>query len=105
MQRILLLAILLIATAIPQAAFGQAAINSEIAPAGKLRVAMNSATAVLLKRTPDGKITGGVGLELGKFMAGKLGAVLSWSPTPTRTRTRRPSARENGILDSGQEHR
>jgi len=75
MQRILLLAILLIATAIPQAAFGQAAINSEIAPAGKLRVAMNSATAVLLKRTPDGKITGGVGLELGKFMAGKLGAV------------------------------
>jgi polar amino acid transport system substrate-binding protein len=75
MRRILLLGILLIATSIPEGALGQTAISSEIAPQGKLRVAMNSATAVLLKRTPDGKIVGGVGLELGKFMAGKLGAV------------------------------
>jgi polar amino acid transport system substrate-binding protein len=76
MRRIVLLAILFITASIPGSSLGQSAINSEIAPGGKLRVAMNSATAVLLKRTPDGKITGGVGLELGKFMAGKLGAVL-----------------------------
>jgi hypothetical protein len=75
MRRILLLAMLLIATSIPGRSFGQPAINSEIAPQGKLRVAMNANTVVLMKRTSDGKITGGVGVELGKFMAGKLGAV------------------------------
>jgi polar amino acid transport system substrate-binding protein len=75
MRRILLLAILLIATSMPQRAFGQAAIRSEIAPHGTLRVAMNAAAVVLLKQTPDGKITGGVGVEVGKFMAGKFGAV------------------------------
>jgi polar amino acid transport system substrate-binding protein len=37
---------------------------------------MNASTVVLVMRTPDGKITGGVGVELGKFMAGKFGAVL-----------------------------
>jgi polar amino acid transport system substrate-binding protein len=82
MQRILLLGILLIAISIPGSSLGQSAINSEIAPSGKLRVAMNSATAVLLKRTPDGKITGGVGFELGKFMAGKLGAVFELAAYP-----------------------
>lgn len=76
MRQILLLGILLIATAVPGSSLGQSAINSEIAPGGKLRVAMNANTVVLMKRTPDGQITGGVGLELGKFMAGKLGAVL-----------------------------
>jgi polar amino acid transport system substrate-binding protein len=75
MRQILLLGMLMIATSMTGSSFGQSTINSEIAPGGKLRVAMNSATAVLLKRTPDGQITGGVGLELGKFMAGKLGAV------------------------------
>lgn len=76
MRRTLLLAIVLIATSIPGAALAQPAINSEIAPMGKLRVSLNAATAVLLTRTPDGTMTGGVGLELGKFMAGKFGAVL-----------------------------
>jgi polar amino acid transport system substrate-binding protein len=56
--------------------------KSEIAPAGKLRVAMNAQTAVLLQRTPDGKITGGVGLELAKFIAKKLEAVLELAAYP-----------------------
>ena len=76
MRRTLLLGVLMIAASIPGRSLGQPAIISEIAPTGKLRVAMNAATAVLLTRTPDGKITGGVGVELGKFMAGKFGAVL-----------------------------
>ncbi|MDH3446283.1 MAG: transporter substrate-binding domain-containing protein [Deltaproteobacteria bacterium] len=73
MQRILLLAIVLIATSMPAGAHGQSPISAEIAPSGKLRVAMNANTVVLLKRTSDGKITGGVGVELGKFIAGKFG--------------------------------
>src|SRR3972149_3519708 len=76
MRRILLLTILLIATSRPGGAFGQAAISSEIAPHGKLRVAMNASTVVLMKRTQDGNITGGVGVEVGKFIAKKLGVVL-----------------------------
>jgi polar amino acid transport system substrate-binding protein len=82
MRRILLLAMLLIATSIPGRSFGQSAINSEIAPQGKLRVAMNAGTVVLLTRTPDGKITGGVGLEVAKFIAKKLGTVLELAPYP-----------------------
>jgi polar amino acid transport system substrate-binding protein len=42
MRQILLLGILLIAASIPEGAFGQTAISSEIAPAGKLRVATNA---------------------------------------------------------------
>ena len=76
MRRTLLLAIVLIATSIPGAALAQPAISTEIAPQGKLRVSLNAATAVLLTRTSDGTITGGVGVELGRFMAGKFGAVL-----------------------------
>ncbi len=73
MRRILLSAIVLIATSIPGDALGQPAINSEIAPQGKLRVAMNAQTPVLLTRTPDGKIIGGVAVDVGKFIAEKLG--------------------------------
>ncbi len=76
MRRTLLLAIVLIATSIPGAALAQPAISTEIAPQGKLRVSLNAATAVLLTRTSDGTITGGVGVELGRFIAGKFGAVL-----------------------------
>lgn len=76
MRRILLLTIVLIAISVPGVALAQPAISAEIAPQGKLRVAMNASTVVLVMRTPDGKITGGVGVELGKFMAGKFGAVL-----------------------------
>jgi hypothetical protein len=82
MRRILLLGIFLIATSIPEGAFGQTAVNSEIAPQGKLRVAMNAGTVVLLTRTRDGKITGGVGLEVAKFIAKKLGTVLELAPYP-----------------------
>ena len=76
MRQFLLLAIVLIAISIPGGVSAQPAISAEIAPQGKLRVAMNASTVVLVMRTPDGKITGGVGVELGKFMAGKFGAVL-----------------------------
>jgi len=73
MNRALLLFVLLILSALPTDSGAQSAITSEIAPTGKLRVAMNAGTPVLLMRTPDGNITGGVGVELGKFMADKLG--------------------------------
>lgn len=84
MQRILLLAIVLIAvlitTPLPANSWAQPAINSEIAPSGKLRVAMNANSAVLLKRTPDGKATGGVGFEVGKFISEKLGVPFEMVP-------------------------
>ena len=76
MRRTLSLTIVLIAISIRGVALAQPAISAEIAPQGKLRVAMNASTVVLVMRTPDGKITGGVGVELGKFMAGKFGTVL-----------------------------
>jgi polar amino acid transport system substrate-binding protein len=80
MRRFLLLASLLIATSVPGSALGQPAITSEIAPTGKLRVAMNAQTPVLLRRTSDGKITGGVALEVGKFIAEKLGVPFELVP-------------------------
>jgi polar amino acid transport system substrate-binding protein len=86
MRRILLLGILLIATSIPEGAFGQTAISSEIAPTGKLRVAMNSGTPVLLMRTSDGKITGGVALEVGKVIADKIGVPFELVPYPDSSR-------------------
>jgi polar amino acid transport system substrate-binding protein len=73
MQRILLLAILLIATSIPEGALGQSAISTEIAPTGKLRVATNGGNPQLVTRTPDGKMVGGVALDVGKFVSAKLG--------------------------------
>jgi polar amino acid transport system substrate-binding protein len=86
MRRILLLGILLIATSIPEGAFGQTAISSEIAPTGKLRVAMNSGTPVLLMRTSDRKITGGVALEVGKVIADKIGVPFELVPYPDSSR-------------------
>jgi len=82
MRRIVLSAILLIATSIPEGAFGQPSIITEIAPTGKLRVAMNAQTPVLLRKAPDGKIIGGVGLEVGKFIAEKLGVPFELVPYP-----------------------
>jgi len=73
MQRILLLAILLIATSIPEGALGQSAISTEVAPLGKLRVATNGDNPLLVMRTPDEKMVGGVALDVGKFIAAKLG--------------------------------
>jgi polar amino acid transport system substrate-binding protein len=80
MRQILLLAILLIATSIPRGASAQPVISSEIAPLGKLRVAMNAGNPVLIKRAPDGKIIGGVALDVGKFIAEKLGVPFELVP-------------------------
>lgn len=73
MRKILLSLIVLIATSMPGGALGQPAIKSEIAPLGKLRVLTNGNNPVLVTRTPDGKIIGGVALDVGKFIAEKLG--------------------------------
>ena len=61
---------------IPSPSIAQSPIHKELAPTGKLRVALNSATAVLLTRTSDGIVTGGVGYSLSKFISGKLGTVV-----------------------------
>jgi polar amino acid transport system substrate-binding protein len=47
-----------------------------------LRVATNATTPVQLTRTPDGKIIGGVAVELGKFIAEKLGLPFEFVPYP-----------------------
>ena len=73
MRRILLSAILLMATVLPGLSFAQPSISSEIAPTGKLRVASSAGISVLLARTSDGKITAGVVIDVGKFIAEKLG--------------------------------
>jgi polar amino acid transport system substrate-binding protein len=82
MRRVLFLTILLIVAAMLRLSFAQSSTNSEIAQAGKLRVGMNAATAVLLTRTPEQGTTGGVGFELGKFIARKVGAVLELAAYP-----------------------
>jgi polar amino acid transport system substrate-binding protein len=73
MREIFFIGILLLASSVPRSALGQPAVTSEITPTGKLRVAMNGGVPVLLTRGPDGDVTGGVGLEMAKFMAEKLG--------------------------------
>lgn len=73
MRRILLSAIVLFATSMPGGVSAQPTINSEIAPLGKLRLATNAGNSIFIKRAPDGKAIGGVALEVGKFIAEKLG--------------------------------
>jgi polar amino acid transport system substrate-binding protein len=73
MWQIIFAAIIYIITSLAGNSWAQTAISSEIAPTDKLRVAMNAQTTVLLMRTPEGKVIGGVGLDLGKFIAEKLG--------------------------------
>ena len=73
MGRIFLIAILMTVVGIPQLSFAQPSLSSEIAPTGKLRVAMNGGNPVLLRRASDGKMVGGVAFEVGKFVADKLG--------------------------------
>lgn len=80
MGLILLLAMMLIATSMPGMAWGQPAIASELAPAGKLRVAMNGGNPVLLRRTADKKIEGGVAVEVGRYIAERLGVSLELLP-------------------------
>jgi hypothetical protein len=55
MRRTFLFGLLLLASSLPGSALGQPPINSQIAPTGKLRVAMNAATPVLLMRAADGR--------------------------------------------------
>jgi len=86
MRNILLLGILLITSLVPRGALGQSAIIAEIAPTARLRVAMNAGTPVLLMRTLDGKITGGVGLEVGKFIAERLGVPFELVSYPDSSR-------------------
>ncbi len=73
MRPILLSAVMLLTVQISGRALAQSAISSEIAPVGRLRVATNGGNPVLVTRTPDGKIMGGVALDVGKFIAEKLG--------------------------------
>jgi polar amino acid transport system substrate-binding protein len=54
-------------------AFAQDAVDVEIAPMGKLRYGLNASNAALSSRTPDGGFVG-ISIDLGKFVAGKLGA-------------------------------
>lgn len=49
MPRILLLAILLVATSMPEGALGQSAISAEIAQLGKLRFATNGGNQLLVR--------------------------------------------------------
>src|SRR6185503_11634916 len=58
---------------IPGGVSAQPAIGSEIAPTGKLRVATNGGNPQLVTRTPGGKMVGGVAVDVGKFVAAKLG--------------------------------
>jgi polar amino acid transport system substrate-binding protein len=85
MRQILLAAIILIVTLITRGALAQPAISSEIAPTGKLRVAMNSGTPVLLMRTSEGNVIGGVAFEVGKFIAEKLGVPFELVAYPNST--------------------
>jgi polar amino acid transport system substrate-binding protein len=50
----------------------QTTVISEIAPTGKLRVGMNAGNATLVTRAADGSV-GGLSVDLGKFIAEKLG--------------------------------
>lgn len=70
-RTIVLPAIILLGASISGGALGQAAPSSEIAPTGKLRVGM-TANRILLTQAPDGRVSG-VGPDLGKFIAKRLG--------------------------------
>jgi polar amino acid transport system substrate-binding protein len=72
MRALLLPAVVLIASQISGGALGQSAPTSEIAPSGKLRAALIGGNPVLVTKKPDGGI-GGVSVDLGKFIAEKLG--------------------------------
>jgi polar amino acid transport system substrate-binding protein len=80
MRRIWLTAILLIGISLPGSSWAQTAVSSEIAPTGKLRVAMNGGNPVLARRTADKKIVGGVGVDIGRFIAEKLGVPFELVP-------------------------
>ena len=82
MRRFLLLTIFVVITSLPADALAQSTIFGELAPQKKLRVAFNANTPIWLIRASDGAPTSGVGFELGKFVAGKIGAVLELDAYP-----------------------
>ena len=71
-KRVLSLATSVLAIAISTAAAAQSTLNAEIAPSGKLRVGMHAANANLVTRAADGSVSG-LAVDLGKFIAGKIG--------------------------------
>ena len=72
MRKILLSLALTVAVQMPDAALAQTGANAEIAPTGTLRVGMNAANTTLVTQTTDGQVAG-LSVDLGKFIAGKLG--------------------------------
>jgi polar amino acid transport system substrate-binding protein len=75
-MRTLLSAILAVAIQMSGEVQAQPAVISEIAPQGKLRVGMLGYNPVLVTHRPDGSISG-VSVSLGKFVAERLGVLLS----------------------------
>jgi polar amino acid transport system substrate-binding protein len=86
---------------VPASSPAQPAISSEIAPTGKLRVAMNAQTPVLLRRTPDGKAIGGVGYDVGKYIAEKLGVFFELVPYPDSNTYTRSFGKEEWDIGFG----
>ena len=73
-MRSLLLYVTLIVLTVGSSAGAQAQQTgaSDIAPTGRLRVGFQTGSPILAKRAPDGSVSGVV-VDLGKFIAGKLG--------------------------------
>ena len=67
-----LLAMTLIIALCSGAAYGQANVDKEIASTGKFRIGMNGNNATLTLRNADGTLAG-LSVDLGRFIAGKLG--------------------------------
>jgi polar amino acid transport system substrate-binding protein len=73
MRQTLLSVALAVAALATGEVFAQGAIDAEIAPMGKLRYGLNASNAALSARAPDGSVSG-ISIDLGKFIAGRLGA-------------------------------
>lgn len=71
-MRSLLRAAIVLLTALGSPAGAQQVASAEIARGGTVRVGFQTASPILARRTPDGVVTGVV-VDLGKFIAEKLG--------------------------------
>jgi len=67
---------------------------AEIAPTGSLRVGFQIGSPILARRAPDGRVSGVV-VDLGKYIAAKLG--LPFDPWSTRTRSLCAELREGRV--------
>lgn len=72
MRAFLLSVLAVFAIQLPEQAVAQPAAPSEIAPLGKLRVALVGSNPVLVSRNADGSL-GGVSVDLGRLIATRLG--------------------------------